>query len=1026
MKTHTVNKNYGVRITMEEKRPGTEKTFASKHWESFEALSLQILNDIYKEKPNRISYLTPKKSDGGYDGILCFSNNSTDAEELYKVLLEAKLRSKGKHDLPLSDFAKTIIIAINTISDKVYISTNAFFTAETVKRLSYYQNRTGLEIRTIDIRFISDWLKNHPGVAEQFEDRELIDYLTKVNLPPNTAQQLLSPSSHDADYKEVPRLICEAQEQEVSRLHDLLKSKYGIICVQSVMGGGKSFFLERLAFTLHQNYKRIARLDLTQFSDARSVFINLLSIAWGESPSSIFSMSREELKDATQYLGDKPFPERSRRALLNIIRQPQEKFDQNQQLHSELLLWYLKQIVPPILKRVSILILISNVRKATTNALNFLCGFMRILQGTSISFLVELETQNLNCDNFLAEVQQTHSYICTLILPQWDSSTAQRFLELKMPTLNSNNRDKLIQYFGTLPLALVAGTELFKTTEIGHVLPILHTELSDSLIARTKITQGCIDYVVNNFAISSGEAIQCSLVLLGLFDGTVSKKLLEATMAQLNFCFPISQLCMCPFLVDIGECIQVVHGAYLISINKKSFISPRLLYQCLAAIEPELELYFCDKELILRKRFDIFCNLRNFQGIKKIWKNLVALYINRDEMELALKVLKEVYDWRKQNPVFNCLSDFDCYWLLFCLVQTTYAVQGATAALIPHYLEELDAVVNLSAIEDWPTGTLGLIHAHAKILNLKSMIALGKADYNNMLSFAEQGISVIKEKDDAKSLYLLGQLWANKAISLKHLRNLQACIDFLEEGKQSLSQIPPYMFCYYTHLGSQYTNSNPALALRYFKKVKEYDISLSEALHTDHNIATMYFVLGEYEQASKICSNTWVTAYENHIVIEEGRASHLLGCLEWSKGNVDNAYERFSSAYQLFQRHVHRTHLWPPLVNLSTVCREKNEKEKALIYATDAAEFLLKYHLDNINHLEIHDTAIPKMYAAILILLDHFEQLDNSAAVQKKLLREITLPNLQQDYLNYVRQNKLDGLLNGSGYLICGRRMIKI
>ena len=361
-----------------------------------------------------------------------------------------------------------------------------------------------------------------------------------------------------------------------------------------------------------------------------------------------------------------------------------------------------------------------------------------------------------------------------------------------------------------------------------------------------------------------------------------------------------------------------------------------------------------------------------------------------------------------------------------CLVQTTYATQGATAAPIPDYLEELDAVINLSSIEDWPTGTLGLIHAHAKILNLKSIIALGKADYNNMLIFAEQGISFIEEKDDDQSLYLLGQLWANKAISLKHLYNLQACVDFLEEGKQRLSRISPFMFCYYTHLGSQYANSNPALALRYFKKVKEYEISLSEELHTDHNIATMYFILGKYEYASKICSNTWVTAYENHIVIEEGRASHLLGCLEWSKGNVDIASERFSSAYHLFQRHVHRTHLWPPLVNLSTVCREKNEKEETLIYATAAAEFFLQYHLDNINHLEIHGTAIPKMYAAILILLDHFERLDNSSAIQKKLLGEITLPDLQRDYFNYVRQNKLDELLYRSGYLICGRRMIKI
>lgn len=67
--------------------------------------------------------------------MICFSGGTPGTENLYKVLLEAKLRSNNLRDLPLSDFSKTVIIAVNTIADKVYISTNAFFHK---RRLSGY------------------------------------------------------------------------------------------------------------------------------------------------------------------------------------------------------------------------------------------------------------------------------------------------------------------------------------------------------------------------------------------------------------------------------------------------------------------------------------------------------------------------------------------------------------------------------------------------------------------------------------------------------------------------------------------------------------------------------------------------------------------------------------------------------------------------------------------------------------------------------------------------------------------------
>ena len=127
------------------------KSFAMQHWEEFETLSIHIIKNIYEGIPEPVCKLTSSRSDGGYDGFICFPISPHDASALYKILLEAKLRSTSKHDLPLSDFSKTIIVAVNTIADKVYIVTNAYFSAETKRRLTIYSQRTGLEIQTIDI-----------------------------------------------------------------------------------------------------------------------------------------------------------------------------------------------------------------------------------------------------------------------------------------------------------------------------------------------------------------------------------------------------------------------------------------------------------------------------------------------------------------------------------------------------------------------------------------------------------------------------------------------------------------------------------------------------------------------------------------------------------------------------------------------------------------------------------------------------------------------------------------------------------
>lgn len=201
---------------------------------------------------------------------------------------------------------------------------------------------------------------------------------------------------------------------------------------------------------------------------------------------------------------------------------------------------------------------------------------------------------------------------------------------------------------------------------------------------------------------------------------------------------------------------------------------------------------------------------------------------------------------------------------------------------------------------------------------------------------------------------------------------------------------------------------------------------MSQDLHAEHNIATMHFVLGEYEEALRLSGQVWLKAYENHIPIEEGRSDHLLGCIAWVQGKLEQACERFNDAYQLFQRHIHHTHLWPPLINLVTLCMEMERKSEAMKYANDAIDILLRYHTDSISHFDLSTPVLPKMFVGILLLLNCLEQIDHSSSTSEQFLSQITSSEVHTAYQDYVLPGHLDELLEGSGYICGGKRMLKV
>lgn len=1000
-------------------------SFAHKYWKEFEKLSIDIIKDVYDGIPGVICRHTTYYADGGYDGFVSFPLNKYDSNmsDDYKVLLEAKLRTDTKQDLPLASFSKSIIIAINLIADRICISTNVHFSAETIAKLNEFSARTGLQIDTLDCFEIADWLnRNHEKAINEYSEEFIIELSKCADYVPSHNKSMLQVNyyNHQMD------VIGESRIKKLKEYSRILSISNGVISIRGIIGSGKSVFIDSLISLIRNDFGQIKYINLSISMGIRDVFLIFLSMAWGVDPEVIVSMDISDLKSVTEYLGNEKFPLNSCKALIDMIKQPQTEFDENISLNSFLLLCYLKRIFTPTLKRIRYLIVIEEISKAPVSTLNFLLSIIKSMSTENICFVIEESIRpDSRYKSFMEETRKIKSFISNYDLPVWEIDDAIDYLKTILPEINTKSLEQLVRYIGTNPLALSASAILFKNTDLHNLLTIANFKIPHSFMQQ-KVSTNYLNQIVHIYMTNNSISFQCCAVLLGMLDGYVQ---IEKARSFLGlFDLEIDEgVFDCPFIKVDGERISVTNLAYLDSIRKYDYLSTSFLYEVLKKLLNRLSDFITDRECILRKQYQIIRIIKDYKLLRRIWKPLVSNSLVRGEIEFANEVLEMVYDYWRAEPIAIKLSHIDMYFLLINLVKTTLKLYGANSNRIESYLEQIDVLLGITETNDFYG--ISKTHALAKVYALRSDIALSRAIYSKMYDYSEQGISLLCSdnlKEDEKAT--LGDLWAKKAIAIKHIFNLDSCIEFFETGYERLSEVESFIFYYYTHLGSKYSVIEPRKSLDYFNEIlkKCTSISLDNMLHTRHNIASMYFTLGEYIKAAQESSEVWTLAYENNVRIEEGRSDHLLGCVAWIQGNCIQAYKCFQDAYDCFCSITHYTHIWPPLVNLASLCFEMGKPTEGLENAKRASSILLNYHKNTINNLVLHPAALPKLYVAILILLNIFEKHSKDSSTKEAILEEITLMELKHDYEKYIVTDKLTNYLERSCYFYAGKILVKI
>lgn len=1002
------------------KKKKSEKSIAHRYWKQFEDLSYALIKDRYKLQPKLEGKITERTHDGGYDGIIWFSDQSRGLNELFKILLESKLRTNNKTALPMNDFSKVMIIAVNMIADCVYISTNSFFSMLTLKQLDEYSRRTGLEIKTINLKDILSWVDQHKDWSFDDKEDELIKHLRQMasNVDmcnwPTIPEQTIK--------KQSDKLIGRERNIQRDKVLRLLSAKNGIYMCSGQAGMGKTMFFREVMHSYRKTPHETLTINLHNYPTSREVFVAFLSSIWGVGFSEICHMSYDELKEVTKYLGEELFPLEQQQSLISIINRPQCEYDKNHVINDAILVDYISRIFNPILRRIPHFIIIENAHNTTAGSLQFLLRIIKCLADNQITFLVEErtdfdETHALSLtqwQDFFYDLRRMSIFIFDIQLKPFSQNDCEEFIKSIDPICSSEKARSLAKIFGGIPLYLATGIDLIKDSDVYE----LWIPDASSIVEYEIAGVGYIEQAIKRFFTSSDVLTQRLLMLLALFDGRLD------TIA-LNYFFSkedietLKALLHQSIYIHVDEaCAVIKHELYYRCMQKLDYTTKRFLLQ----ITDEANRFVCselkDAPTVWRKRFEFAKLTNNANSIVDFWWDYTEYLRSLCETNLVLEILHFVYECNNQEQIL--LTDDQRYHLLSALTEAKITAGQGHSPEVSSYLSEMETSIHLYKLSGEKTSL-----RMASLLHSKCSIALSGGDYKKLKQYANDGMSL-----DSLKQYHLSRFYNYYALAVKHLENHEKCLNFLENHKDKMESDIEFQSVLNTNRASNYTGSDPKRALSYFKDIQQLreSSSLPPSLHHEHNIATMLFMCADIDAAEELCRKTWMNAYRTNDRVEEGRSLHLLGCIYWYKGDFSVATDWFSKSYQLFEHITHKTHVWRPAANLASLYfeRESSYHPQGLFYAQIAVEHLLGSHITQINNINVSRENLHILYIGALTMLYKIWWYKPESKYIEKILTKITLPEFAYDFEAIKRENGVNSIFKDSAYWINGRVILKV
>ena len=438
-------------------------SFATDNWEEFEKLSISIL-ETYLPADSEISYSithTPNRKDGGYDGLIIIASGNENIDQC-KILSESKLRELSNKDLPMSDFSKTLIIAINLMAQKIYIFTNLHYSTETQKRIHKFSSFSNIQVELVDIFEVSDRVKElYKTLKATYSPSFLKQLIDSVSTHPVSKRVSSEKKVHITSLN---KLIGSDRNYQLDQCYKAISGKKGIVIIKGCSGCGKSFFIEHL---LNKMYRESSipyhKINMEEFSTVQAFLLKILSSIWNIDTLDITNFSEQDINEITDYLSEEELSIRSRTSLLNILKPKSVPNETQQDILQFYFFEYLYRIYVPILRRKKQVIYFDNLDYASGSAFQILNKFIKKFEKENILLLLEIRTDIKKCEDFLSHLMRDVPVIYITEIKEFDSVELSQYFEYKYKNEFSYEEEKALKkILPRTPLLIDTVTELFR------------------------------------------------------------------------------------------------------------------------------------------------------------------------------------------------------------------------------------------------------------------------------------------------------------------------------------------------------------------------------------------------------------------------------------------------------------------------------------------------------------------------------------------------------------------------------------
>lgn len=1010
-------------------------------WEAFEKLTFQILLTRFHLTADEHNQLTQRKKDGGFDGIFYFPAEFTTDEHRFCAIMEAKLRKNNLRDLPLQDFSKAMIIAINRTARLLIVASNLRLSDKTIQLLKDYSKKTGLDVRFLSIKVIYEQLLQDfklrevcPASLLDLLDRSYNTFLKAYEKNP-TIEELSIDNVFD-NPKEVT-LFSAHRRKMCEEIVRLFEQSGGLVTVEGDAGIGKSFFTVAVRQKLKRFGFGVIHIDIQNCDTSRVLFIELVKALWCIPQELIDAIDMQDFSQAITWIGDDVLDEPIKKAVITAFQKSRRNYLKHADLFYYYLIEYLVQLYFQVGKRRKYIICFTNLNYAQKDLIQFLIQFNKRF-AKDIRTILEIRTSvyidgHMREDEWKYYVSQFQQLPCLLYRCKLCKLTLQEYRVYINTLLNGPemglSETKLILEKAGYTLLLINTLITYLKTKGFLELP---QHLWADNIASMPVDHGqqIIPMLVDTLS-ARGPYYSGLFFLTGLFQGRVTLSMAELILGHNQDA--LNDLLQHTDIYTLTQkTLHVTHTLYLDYFITGQYLSITYQQELARKILSTAE----QTSIFASHEEESICRIRLHKILGEIEEVAIqSLAFGTSTQQYGQYSLSQVYIKLAEEQLTILESMAPVRWVsrhiesLLALLQNELYLQEMERENLREKLTLLDESFKKvpPADREWPE--MQVLGIRADLVRMRLYHYWG--DYRTSLAAIEHAVGELKNDTPAE---LAGHVWLEYAIATKETKSLRQCLQVFRQGRRRCPGNAALLFSNLTHLSEKYSTINASIAMRCLELIEplKAQLPLSSQLHHAINMATMRMYCGDYELPQEEGLTIIRQANQAGLKNEEARCSNLLGCLAYIRGNYSEAERNLVYGSTLIPESKHVTVLWPILSNLFSVQQSQKQWDKALDTACRCGEIFRKSYVDRINRFQIAPGKYPRLFTGVLLLLRGLlviGELPNYAescqAQIRMLLSAFRLKEIDEYYMYLQQGRTLESILQKTPFYQAGKIVIK-